>query len=102
MKIKKGDNVKIIAGKDKNKIGKVIKILPRKSKALVHGLNLYKKHVKPKTQGEKGQTVAVPRPIDASNIMIVCDKCNKTTRIGYRIEDGNKARYCKRCKARIA
>lgn len=98
MKIKKGDNVKIIVGKDKNKTGKVLKVLPDKNKLLLEGLNLYKKHVRPKTQEEKGQTVSVPRPIDASNVMLVCSSCDKAVRVGYRTEDGNKIRFCKKCR----
>ncbi len=98
MKIKKGDTVKIITGKDRNKTGKVMKVLPKKSRVLIEGLNLYKKHVRPKTQGEKGQTVMVPRPLGVSNVMLVCSVCGQATRIGFRKEGDNKVRYCKKCK----
>jgi len=101
MKIKKGDNVKIIAGKDGGKSGKVLKILTDKNKILVEGLNLYKKHVRPKNQGEKGQVVSVPRPIDASNIMLICSACGRAVRVGYRAEGDAKKRYCKKCSALI-
>ena len=96
MRIKKGDMVKIITGKDKGKAGKIIKVFPDKGSILIDGLNIYKKHAKPKKQGEKGQTVLVPRPINASNTMIVCSACNKNTKIGYRLENKNKIRYCKK------
>ena len=97
MKIKKGDNIKIMVGKDKGKAGKVLKVLPKKDKVLIDGLNLFKKHVRPKNQGEKGQIVSVPRPINTSNIMIVCSGCNRPVRVGYKIEGDSKVRYCKKC-----
>jgi large subunit ribosomal protein L24 len=101
MKIKKGDNIKITAGKDSGKTGKVLKVLPSKNKVLIEGLNLYKKHVRPKNQGEKGQMVSVPRPIDASNAMLVCPSCGRAVRAGYKIEEKTKKRYCKKCSALI-
>lgn len=97
MRIHKGDNVKIMVGKDKGKSGKVLKVFPQKSKILIEGLNLYKKHVKPKTQEEKGQVVSVPRPIDVSNVMLVCSACGRAVRVGYRVEEKNKSRICKNC-----
>lgn len=101
MKIKKNDTVKIITGKDRGKTGKVIKIFPIKGRILVEGLNLFKKHVKPRREGEKGQVIEVPRPLTASNAMIVCGACNKTIRIGYVFEGDKKLRICKKCKAKI-
>ena len=101
MKIHKNDLVKIITGKDKSKTGKVLKVLPRKEKILVEGLNLYKKHVRPKTQGEKGQVVSLPRPLYVSNAALVCPNCKKTTRTGYRLEEDKKIRYCKKCGSAI-
>jgi large subunit ribosomal protein L24 len=100
-KIRKGDIVKIIVGKDKGKTGKILKVLPKKNKILIEGLNLYKKHVRPKRQGEKGEVVLVPRPIDASNIMLVCSSCNKVVRVGYRFEAEKKVRICRKCGAVI-
>jgi len=97
MKIKKGDTIKIITGKDKGKTGKVLKVLLKKNKILIEGLNLYKKHVRPKREGEKGEIVLVPRPMDVSNIMLVCSSCNQATRIGHRFEAGKKVRICKKC-----
>lgn len=101
MRIRKNDTIKIITGKDKGKTGKVLKVLLKKNKILIEGLNLYKKHVRPKRQGEKGEIVLVPRPIDASNIMLVCSSCNRAVRVGYRFEGEIKVRYCKKCKAKI-
>lgn len=101
MKLKKGDMIKIITGKEKGKTGKVIKVVLKDSKVLIEGLNLYKKHIRPKTKEEKGQTVLVPRPISASNVMLLCPGCNKTVRAGYRFHDTYKVRVCKKCGAVI-
>ena len=101
MNIKKGDTVKILAGKDRGKSGKVMHADAKTSKVSLEGLNLYKKHVKPKKQGEKGQTVSIARPMDISNVAIVCASCNKQTRIGFRMDGDKKVRYCAKCKAAI-
>jgi len=101
MKVKKGDNVLIIAGKDKGRTAKVIKALPKELKVLVEGINLKKKHVRPKREGEKGQVVDLPAALDISNVKIVCPKCGKATRIGYKTEGENKNRVCKKCKQAI-
>ncbi|MDD5144955.1 MAG: 50S ribosomal protein L24 [Candidatus Pacebacteria bacterium] len=98
MKVKKGDTVLIISGKDRGKKGKIIKALPQAGKILVEGINLKKKHQRPKKQGEKGQIVSMPGLIPSSNAMLVCPKCNKPSRIGYKISDKKKARFCKKCK----
>lgn len=100
MNIKKGDQVKIISGKDRGKTGAVIRVLPEDGKITVEGLNLYKKRVRPKAQGQKGEMVLVPRPLQASKTMIVCASCKKPTRVGYRFMDnGQKVRYCRKCHA---
>jgi len=99
MRIKKGDQVKIISGKDRGKSGVVLKVFPESEKITVEGLNLYKKRVKPKRQGQKGETVFVPRPLPSSKAMLVCASCKKSVRVGYRTESGSKIRYCKKCKA---
>lgn len=101
MKIRKGDTVKIITGKDKGKTGKILKVLLKKDKILIEGLNLYKKHVRSKRQGEKGEVVLVPRPIDVSNVMLVCPNCNQAVKIGYRFDAERKLRICKKCGAVI-
>jgi len=101
MKVKKGDNILIISGKDKGKTGKIIKSFPKELKVLVEGLNLRKKHVRPKKEGEKGQVVEIPAKINVSNIKLVCPKCGKATRIGYKIEKDTKQRICKKCSSII-
>ncbi len=101
MNIKKGDTIKIITGKDRGKSGKVLKVFPVENKILIDGLNVYKKHVRPKKQGEKGQVVLVPRPIYVSNAMLVCSGCGNAVRVGYRLNNGKKERICKKCGAVI-
>jgi|SRR3989344_4975235 len=101
MKIKKGDNVQIITGKDRGKQGKVISVDVKKGRVFVQGLNLFKKHQRPKKQGEKGEVIAVPKSLNTSNIMAVCGNCGKPARLGYKIENENKTRYCKKCKSAI-
>lgn len=101
MKVKKGDSVLIIAGKDKGRTGKIMKALPKELKVLVEGINLKKKHVRPKRDGEKGQVVEVPAVLDVSNVKIVCPKCGKATRVGYTIDKDVKKRICKKCKQEI-
>lgn len=101
MKIRKGDNVKMLSGKDREKTGKVSRVFPGAGKAIVEGLNLVKKHVRPKKQGEKGQRVSVPAAVDISNLMLVCPKCSKPSRIGFKIGGKDKFRICKKCGSEI-
>jgi large subunit ribosomal protein L24 len=101
MKIKKGDQVEIVAGKDKGKRGKVVRTLPALGKVVVEGLNLRKKHVRARREGEKGQRVEVAAPLDASNVMLVCPHTDKPTRIGYRMNGDQKVRISKRAQKEI-
>lgn len=101
MKIKKDDQVLIISGKDRGRKGKVIQAFPKERKIMVEGVNLRKKHVRPKRQGEKGQIVTIPGPFDVSNAKLICSKCGKATRAGYKIEEKRKCRICKECGAEI-
>ena len=89
--------VKIMAGKDKGKTGKVAKVIPAEEKIIVEGMNIKKKHIKPRKQGQKGHIAQISAPFYASNAMIVCSSCGKTTRIGYKLEGENKTRICKKC-----
>lgn len=106
MYIKKGDKVKIIAGKDKGKSGKVLQVFPVKNRVSVEGLNLLIKHMRPRKQGEQGQRIEFPAPLNASNLMIECPKCGKPARVGYKIikvegksgKRDKKFRECKKCK----
>lgn len=101
MKIKKNDQVLIISGDDKGKKGKVLKAIPSAGKILVEGVNLVKKHVRPKKGGEKGQTVKTAKPISLSKVKLICPKCGKGVRMGYEIKDDKKYRICKKCGAQI-
>lgn len=101
MKILKGDNVLVISGKDRGKKGKVMKVFPPIGKVLVEGVMLRKKHVRPKRQGEKGQVVQQPTPLNVANVQFLCSKCDKAARIGYKIEGKEKMRICKKCGASV-
>jgi large subunit ribosomal protein L24 len=102
MKIKSGDRVKIIAGKDKGKKGKILQVFAIKKKASVEGINLAIKHMRPRKQNEKGQKIEFPAPISISNILLICPKCNKSTRVAYKYIDKpdskkEKVRMCRNC-----
>ena len=101
MHIKKGDTVKILAGKDRGKSGKVLAVLVQDGRLTVEGVNVYAKRVRPKRQNQKGEIVHLPRPITASNAMLVCGNCKRTTRAGIRMEGESKVRYCKKCQATL-
>jgi len=99
MKIKKEDNVIVLSGKDKGKSGKVLQSIPKMDRVVVSGVNVRKRHVKPRRQGEKGQILEVESPLHVSNVMLVCSKCNKPTRVSHKVHDEGKDRVCKKCKA---
>ena len=101
MKIKKGDTVQVLSGNDKGKTGEVLEIMPKDSKVVVKGVNIRKKHVKPRRQGEEGGIIAVECAVSSSKLNVVCPKCNKPTRIGYNIKDDKKVRVCKKCGAEL-
>jgi len=98
MKIKKDDQILIIAGKDKGRKGKVLESFPKEGKLIVEGMNMRKKHIKPKKSGEKGQVVNLPTAINISNIKLICKNCGKAVRIEYKIEGKKKYRICKKCR----
>lgn len=102
MKIKKGDNILVIAGKDKGKTGKVLRAFPREDKVLVEGVNFIKKHVRPRRAGEKGQIITMPSPIHISNIKLICPNCGRPARVGYKLEQDKKFRICKKCHKNIS
>lgn len=97
MKIHKGDTVLIISGKDRGKQGKILNVFPKEGRLLVEAVNLRKKHIKPKKSGEKGQVVELPGPISSSNVKLICSKCGKPARVGYRVVEDKKYRICKQC-----
>jgi large subunit ribosomal protein L24 len=95
-KIKKGDQVKIIAGKDSGKTGRVLKIQRDTGRAIIEGLNMVKKTVKPKAQGDKGNIIEIEAAIDLSNVQVLCKKCGPT-RISIKVDGDSKVRICKKC-----
>ncbi|MEX2145147.1 MAG: 50S ribosomal protein L24 [Candidatus Spechtbacterales bacterium] len=101
MKVKTGDKVLVIRGKNRGKSGKVTDAFPREQKVLVEGINKQKKHIRPKKKGEKGQTVERETPISLSNLKLICESCGKPARIGYKMEGNVKYRFCKKCKSVI-
>lgn len=101
MKIKKGDKVRVIAGKDKGQTGIVERVYQKNNTVLIPKINQYKRHIKKNEKLPQGGVVDVPRPIDAAKLMLVCSKCTKTTRAGYIVEKKKKFRICKKCKSKI-
>lgn len=99
MEIKKGDNVVVIAGKDKGKKGKVLETSPKSLKVVVDGVNVVSKHKKPRSAQDKGGIIKQTNPIDSSNVMVVCPSCDKATRVAHKDVDGKKVRVCKKCGA---
>ncbi len=98
MHIRKEDKVVVISGKDKGKKGKVMLAEPSAGRLVIEKVNVVKKHQKPKGQGKPGGIVNQEAPIDASNVMLVCGKCGKPTRIAFKLlKDGGKVRVCKKC-----
>ena len=98
MNVKKGDTIVVLSGKDKGKQGKILKSDPKGGKVIVEGVNVAMKHRKPRKQGEEGGIVKMETPIYACKVMLVCPKCGKPTRPAFRIlEDGSKARVCRKC-----
>ena len=101
MKVKKGDTVQVLSGNDKGKKGEVLEVIPKDSKVVVKGVNVRKKHIKPRKQGEEGGIISVECAIDSSKVNVVCPKCGKSTRVEYKIENDKKVRICKKCGAII-
>ena len=101
LSVKKGDMVLVIAGKDKNKRAKVLAVSPKSNRVIVEGVNVVSKCRKAKTAQEKSQIIKIEAPIDASNVMVVCPKCEKATRVAHAVVDGKKVRVCKKCGASL-
>ena len=97
MKLREGDRVKVIAGKDKGKESRIVRVIPTTNRVIVENVNTAKRHEKPRGQQMQGGIIDKDMPIDASNVMIMCSSCGPT-RVGYRIDDdGFKARVCAKC-----
>ncbi len=100
--VKKNDMVEIIAGKERGKTGKVLRVLPGKGRVVVENLNVIKRHTRPSQLNPEGGIIEKEAPLSLSNVMLVCGSCNQATRTGVRLlEDGSKTRYCKKCNENV-
>lgn len=96
-KIKIGDNIRVLAGKDKGKTGKIIQVFPRENKVAIEGVNIIKKHLRTRTQGQKGQILELSAPMAISKVALVCPHCEKGVRVGFTVDGKSKTRVCKKC-----
>ena len=102
MKLKKGDNVKVVLGKDKGKIAKIEKVFSKIGKVLVTGVNQYKRHLKGRSQSQPSEIVTIIKPLPLQNVAFVCPHCKLQTRVGYKIEkDNNKIKICRKCGKKV-
>ena len=102
MKLKKGDNIIVIAGKDKGRKGKIEKIFPKEGLVLLPGINVFKRHTKSRGEKQPGGIIDIIKPLPISNVALLCPKCGKPTRVGYRVsKDETKSRICRKCQAII-
>ena len=101
MNIKKGDTDQVLSENDKGKTGEVLEVIPKTNRVIVKGVNIRKKHVKPRKQGEEGGIVSVECSLHSCKVNVVCPKCNKATRIAVKKEGKEKVRLCKKCGATI-
>ena len=101
LNVKKDDTVVVISGKDKGKQGKVLTAFPAEERVVVQGANMVTRHRKPRKQGEEGGRISKEGSIDESNVMLVCPKCGKATRVGHAYEGDKKVRVCKKCGKNI-
>jgi large subunit ribosomal protein L24 len=101
MKLHKGDTVSIVRGKDNGKTGKIEKVFSKESKVVVEGVNQYKRHIKARMAGQKSEIITLTKPLSLANVQLICPKCKKPTRVGYKILKDEKTRICKKCNAEI-
>src|SRR5438128_2605870 len=101
MKLHKGDNVKMLVGKDRGQTGKISSVMPDESRVVVEGLNMIKRHTRARQQGQTGQIITKERPVNSASVALICKSCGKVTRIGYRIDGDHKIRICKKCGSEV-
>jgi len=101
MKLKKGDHVKIVLGKDKGREGKIGKVFPKTQKVLIANVNQYKRHLKAKSQREPSEIVVITKPLPVYNVALICPHCKLSTRVGFKIEKNDKIRVCSKCDKKI-
>ena len=101
-KVKRNDNVQVLSGKDRGKQGQVRRVMPKEERAIVTGVNIVKKHRRPRTANETGGIVEMEAPLHLSKLAVICPNCGPATRIGIHVQEGSKkVRYCKKCKEDI-
>ena len=101
MKFKKGDEIKVTAGKDKGRTGKIENVFPRLSLVLIPGVNMYKRHLKARDAKRPAGIIDIVKPVPVGNIALICPKCHEQTRVGFTFEDGKKVRICKKCEQKV-
>lgn len=101
LKIKSGDVVRVLRGKDRGKRGKIMAVFPKEGRVLIESVQVVFRHVRPRRAGEKGQRVQVASPVRVANIQLVCPTCQRSTRVGVRREGETRVRFCKQCEAVI-
>lgn len=98
MKLKKGDEIKVVKGKDKGKSGKIEKVFSKENRVLILGVNQYKRHMKAKTQTQKSEIINITKPLSMANVSLICPKCHLETKVEYSMTGDKKERICKKCK----
>ena len=101
LNIKKGDKVRVIAGKDKGAEGEVIKAIPAKGRVIVENVNIVTKALHPTQQNQQGGLTKMAAPLDVSNVQLICPSCGKPTRVAHKLDGGKKVRVCKKCGAEL-
>ena len=101
MKLKKGDLVTVVTGRDNGKTEKIVKVFSKEGKVLVDGVNQYKRHVKSRMPGQKSEIITLTKPLPIASVRLVCPKCKKLTRVGYKMLKDEKVRVCRKCNAEI-
>ena len=101
MRIRKGDNVQVLSGNDKGKTGEVLEVMPKEDKVVVKGVNVRKKHVKARKQGDESGIIPVECAIPTAKVNVICPKCGKVTKVRYSLDKDKKIRVCKKCGAEL-
>lgn len=96
--MKKGDQIKVIAGKERGKTGKILRVIPKKKSVVVEKINMVKRHSRPTAKARQGGIIEKEAPLHISNVIVICSKCNASVKVGRKLlEDGKRVRYCKKC-----
>lgn len=101
MKLKKGDLVTVVRGRENGKTAKIEKVFTKEAKVLVEGVNQYKRHLKARMQGQNSEIITITKPLAVANVALVCPKCKKLTRVGYKMLKDEKVRICRKCQKEI-